>query len=239
MDGENVSKFLDTEIQIMQLKVKRTLIPSREEVEEEFCQGLTPLDDAEDSRVDNSLDEDRVEESEEDEPPVSMHQLPRARPSFSRNNNVLEVVRQEMKELESRLVRVINGRCDHIETKLDRLLKLVESSVSQPQGENKGQEKDCVFEAAVENSVKVEDCTYKEEQFMPIQGEGRRSFTGQDQFGESSSFLIEDETDEESPKGRGQRKMRKEKALRTPWTNPLKRRKFKNPTVYDPFLEVA
>ncbi|KAL2465342.1 Ulp1 protease family protein [Abeliophyllum distichum] len=50
--------------------------------------------------------------------------------------------------------------------------------------------------------------------------------------------LDEDETDEESPKGRGQRKRRKGKTLRTPWTNPLKRRKFKNVTVYDPFREV-
>ncbi|KAL2532232.1 Ulp1 protease family protein [Abeliophyllum distichum] len=223
-----------------------------------------------------------------------------------------------MRELVSRLVRVINGRCDHIEAKLDRLLKLVGSGASQPQGgefqsdksgfhsetrrfhtyspqhednipeENKGREEDCVFEAAVEKSVNVEDCTYEEEQVTPIQGEGRRGSTGQgmpsnpstaivvyremprilipdskhrlgeqepvdvvmsnqpeqfaescpkDQVGESSTILLEDETDEESPKGRGQRK-RKGKALRTPWTNPLKRRKFKNVTVYDPFREV-
>ncbi|KAL2500500.1 protein of unknown function-containing protein [Forsythia ovata] len=207
VDGESVSTFLDTKIQIMQLRVKRTLVPSQEEAEEEFYQGMTPLDDVEDSRVDNSLDEDGVEESKEDEPPVSMHQMPRDRPSSSHNNNVLEVVRQEMRELECRLVRVINGRCDHIETKLDRLLKLVGSGVSQPQGyefqpdngrfqsetrrfdtcsphhedniqeENKGREEDCVFEAAVENSVNVEDCTYEEEQVTPIQGEGRRSAT--------------------------------------------------------------
>ncbi|KAL2487427.1 Uncharacterized protein Adt_32183 [Abeliophyllum distichum] len=200
LDGESVSKFLDTEIQIMQLMVKRTLVPSQEEAEEEFYQGMTPLDDVEDSRVDNSLDEDGIEESEEDEPSVSMHQLPRDRPSSSHDNNVLKVVRQEMIELESRLVRVINGRCDHIETKLDKLLKLVGSSASQPQGgefqsdksgfqsetrkfntysphhednipeENKGWEEDCVFEAAVENSVNVEDCTYEEEQVTPIQG---------------------------------------------------------------------
>ncbi|KAL2453446.1 Ulp1 protease family protein [Abeliophyllum distichum] len=224
-----------------------------------------------------------------------------------------------MRELESRLVRVINGRCDHIETKLDRLLKLVGSGASQPQGgefqsdksgfhsetrrfntysphhednipeENKGREEDCVFEAAVEKSVNVEDCTYEEEQVTPIQGEGRRGSTGQgmlsnpstaivvyremlrilipnskhrlgeqepvdvvmsnqpkqsaescpkDQVGESSTILLEDETDEESPKGRGQKKRRKGKVLRTPWTNPLKRRKFKNVTVYDPFREV-
>ncbi|KAL2456783.1 Ubiquitin-like protease domain-containing protein [Abeliophyllum distichum] len=134
LDGESVSKFLDTEIQIMQLMVKRTLVPSQEEAEEEFYQGMTPLDDVEDSRVDNSLDEDGIEESEEDEPSVSMHQLPRDRPSSSHDNNVLEVVKQEMRELESRLVRVINGRCDHIETKLYRLLKLVGSGASQPQG---------------------------------------------------------------------------------------------------------
>ncbi|KAL2550462.1 Uncharacterized protein Fot_11992 [Forsythia ovata] len=133
MDGESMSKFLDTEIQIMQLRVKRTLVPSQEEADEEFCQGMTLLDDVEDSRVDNSLNEDGVEEYEEDEPPVSMHQLPRDRSYFFHNNNVLEVVRQEMRELESRLVRVINCRCDHIETKLDRLLKLVGSGVSQPQ----------------------------------------------------------------------------------------------------------
>ncbi|KAL2549170.1 uncharacterized protein Fot_10700 [Forsythia ovata] len=60
----------------------------------------------------------------------------------------------------------------------------------------------------------------------------------EDQVGESSAILLEDETDEESLKGRGQRKRRKGKALRTPWTNPLKRRKFKNVTVYDPFREV-
>ncbi|KAL2550465.1 Uncharacterized protein Fot_11995 [Forsythia ovata] len=93
---------------------------------------MTPLDDVEDG-VDNSLNEDGVEESEEDEPPISMHQQPRDRSSSSHNNNVLEVVRQEMRELESRLVRVINGQCDHIETKLDRLLKLVGSGVSQPE----------------------------------------------------------------------------------------------------------
>ncbi|KAL2487041.1 Ulp1 protease family protein [Abeliophyllum distichum] len=319
LDGESVSKFLDTEIQIMQLMVKRTLVPSQEEAEEEFYQRMTPLDDVEDSRVDNSLDEDGVEESEEDEQSVSMHQLPRDRPSSSHDNNVLEVVRQEMRELESRLVRVINGRCDHIEIKLDRLLKLVGSGASQPQGgefqsdksgvqsetrrfntysphhednipeENKGREEDCIFEAAVENSVNVEDCTYEEEQVTPIQGEGRRGSTGQgmlsnpsttivvyremprilipdskhhlrehepidvvmsnqleqsvescpkDQVGESSTILLEDETDEKSPKGRGQRKRRKGKALRTPWTNLLKRRKFKNLTVYDPFREV-
>ncbi|KAL2506629.1 Ulp1 protease family protein [Abeliophyllum distichum] len=319
LDGESVSKFLDTEIQIMQLMVKRTLVPSQEEAEEEFYQGMTPLDDVEDSRVDNSLDEDGIEESEKDEPSVPMHQLPRDRPSSSHDKNVLEVVRQEMRELESRLVRVINGRCDHIETKLDRLLKLVGSGASQPQGgefqsdnsgfqsetrrfntysphhednipeENKGREEDCIFEAAVENSVNVEDCTYEEEQVTPIQGEGRRGSTGQgmlsnpstaivvyremprilipdskhrlgehehvdvvmsnqleqsaescpkDQVGESSTILVEDETDEESPKGRGQRKRRKGKALRTPWTNPLKRRKFKNVIVYDPFREV-
>ncbi|KAL2489672.1 uncharacterized protein Fot_42964 [Forsythia ovata] len=200
-----------------------------------------------------------------------------------------------MRELECRLVRVINGRCDHIETKLDRLLKLVGSGVSQPQGdefqpdkeENKGQEEDCVFEATVENSVNVEDCTYEEEQVTPIQGEGRRSATCEGMLSnpstsivvyremprisipdskhrlgehehvdvvisnqleqsaescpevrESYAILLEDETDEESPKGRGQRKRRKGKALRTPWTNPLKRRKFKNVTVYDPFREV-
>ncbi|KAL2480655.1 Ulp1 protease family protein [Abeliophyllum distichum] len=297
LDGESVSKFLDTEIQIMQLMVKRTLVPSQEEAEEEFYQGMTPLDDVEDSRVDKSLDEDGIEESEEDEPSVPMHQLPRDRPSSSQDNNVLEVVRQEMRELESRLVRVINGRCDHIETKLDRLLKLVGNGASQPQGgefqsdksvfhsetrrfntysphhednileENKGREENCVFEAAVEKSVNVEDCKYEEEQVTPIQGEGRRGSTGQDskhrlgeqepadvvmsnqpeqsadscpkdQVGESSTILLEDETDEESPKGRGQRKRRKGKALRTPWTNPLKRRKFKNVTVYDPFREV-
>ncbi|KAL2456471.1 Ulp1 protease family protein [Abeliophyllum distichum] len=313
LDGETVSKFLDTDIQIMQLMVKRTLVPSQEEAEEEFYQGMTPLDDVEDSRVDKSLDEDGIEESEEDEPSVPMHQPPRDRPSSSHDNNVVEVVRQEMRELESRLVRVINGRCDHIEAKLDRLLKLVGSGASQPQGgefqsdksgfhsetrrfhtyspqhednipeENKGREEDCVFEAAVEKSVNVE------EQVTPIQGEGRRGSTGQgmlsnpstaivvyremprilipdskhrlgeqepvdvvmsnqpeqsaescpkDQVGESSTILLEDETDEESPKGRGQRKRRKGKALRTPWTNPLKRRKFKNVTVYDPFREV-
>ncbi|KAL2486083.1 WD REPEATS REGION domain-containing protein [Abeliophyllum distichum] len=295
------------------LMVKRTLVPSQEEAEEEFYQGMTPLDDVVDSRVDKSLDEDGIEESEEDEPSVPMHQPPRDRPSSSQDNNVVEVVRQEMRELESRLVRVINGRCDHIEAKLDRLLKLVGSGASQPQGgefqsdksgfhsetrrfhtyspqhednipeENKGREEDCVFKTAVEKSVNVE------EQVTPIQGEGRRGSTGQgmlsnpstaivvyremprilipdskhrlgeqepvdvvmsnqpeqsaescpkDQVGESSTNLLEDETDEESPKGRGQRKRRKGKALRTPWTNPLKRRKFKNVTVYDPFREV-
>ncbi|KAL2537096.1 hypothetical protein Fot_18487 [Forsythia ovata] len=124
LDGESVSKFLDTEIQKMQFKVKRTLVPSLKEAEEEFCQGMIPLDD----------NVDGIEESEEDEPLVSIHQLPRDRPSFSHNNDILEVVRQEMRELENRLVRVINSRCDHIETKLDRLLKLVGSGVSQPQG---------------------------------------------------------------------------------------------------------
>ncbi|KAL2550464.1 uncharacterized protein Fot_11994 [Forsythia ovata] len=60
----------------------------------------------------------------------------------------------------------------------------------------------------------------------------------EDQVGESYAVLLEDETDEESPKGRGQRNMKKGKVLRTPWTNPLKRRMFKNLTVYDPFREV-
>ncbi|KAL2501256.1 hypothetical protein Fot_35104 [Forsythia ovata] len=220
LDGESVSKFLDTKIQIMQLRVKRTLVPSQEEAEEEFYQGMTPLDDVKDSRVDNNLDEDEADESEEDEPHVSMHQLPRDRPSSSHNNNVLGVVRQEMRELECRLVRVINGRCDHIETKLDRLLKLVRSGVSQPQGdefqpdkgrfqletrrfdtcsphhednireENKGREEDCVFEAAVENSINVEDCTYEEEQVTPIQGEGRRSATCQGMLSNPSTTIV-------------------------------------------------
>ncbi|KAL2491032.1 Ulp1 protease family protein [Abeliophyllum distichum] len=149
-----------------------------------------------------------------------MHQLPRDRPSFSHDNNVLEVVRQEMREFESRLVRVINGRCDHIETKLDRLLKLVGSGAFQPQGgefqsdksgfqsetrifntysphhednipvENKGREEDCVFEAAVENSVNVEDCTYEEEQVTPIQGEGRRGSTGQGMLSNPSTAIV-------------------------------------------------
>ncbi|KAL2489029.1 hypothetical protein Fot_42321 [Forsythia ovata] len=204
----------------MQLRVKRTLVPSQEEADEEFYQGMTPLDDVEDSRVDNSLDEDGVEESKEDKPPVSMHQMPRDRPSSSHNNNVLEVVRQEMRKLECRLVRVINGRCDHIETKLDRLLKLVGSGVSKPQGdefqpdngrfqsetrrfdtcsphhedniqeENNGQDEDCVFEAAVENSVNVEDCTYEEEQVTPIQGEGRRSATCQGMLSNPSTAIV-------------------------------------------------
>ncbi|KAL2537162.1 Ulp1 protease family protein [Forsythia ovata] len=60
----------------------------------------------------------------------------------------------------------------------------------------------------------------------------------EDQVRESFAILLEDETDEESPKGRGQKKRRKGKVLRTPWTNPLKRRKFKNLTVFDLFREV-
>ncbi|KAL2466130.1 Receptor-like serine/threonine-protein kinase [Abeliophyllum distichum] len=64
----------------MQFRVKRTLVPSQEEVKEEFYQKMTQLDDVEDSRVDNSLNKDVVDESEEDEPPVSMYQLPRDRP---------------------------------------------------------------------------------------------------------------------------------------------------------------
>ncbi|KAL2472422.1 Uncharacterized protein Adt_40558 [Abeliophyllum distichum] len=119
-----------------------------------------------------------------------------------------------MRELESRLVRVINGRCDHIETKLYRLLKLVESGASQPQGgefqsdksgfqsetrrfntysphhednipeENKGGEEDCVFEAVVENSVNVEDCTYE------VQGEWRRGSTGQGMLSNPSTAIV-------------------------------------------------
>ncbi|KAL2509852.1 uncharacterized protein Fot_33499 [Forsythia ovata] len=45
----------------------------------------------------------------------------------------------------------------------------------------------------------------------------------EDQIRESSAIFLEYETDEESLKGRGQRKMRKGKSLRIPWTNPLKR----------------
>ncbi|KAL2550463.1 Ulp1 protease family protein [Forsythia ovata] len=60
----------------------------------------------------------------------------------------------------------------------------------------------------------------------------------EDQVGEFSAVLLEDETDKESPKCIGQRNMRKGKVLRTPWTNPLKRRMFKNLNVYDPFREV-
>ncbi|KAL2466131.1 hypothetical protein Adt_41982 [Abeliophyllum distichum] len=59
-----------------------------------------------------------------------------------------------------------------------------------------------------------------------------------DQVGESFAILLEDEIDGKSPKGRGQRKMRKGKALCTPWTNPLKRRKFKNLTIFYSFREV-
>ncbi|KAL2522099.1 Ulp1 protease family protein [Forsythia ovata] len=322
LEGDRIPRMLGWDFQQTKLdgeSGERTLVPLQEEAGEELYQRMTPLDDVEDSIVDNSLDEDEVEESKEDEPSVSMYQIPRDRPSSSHNNNVLEVVRQKMRELECMLVCVINGRCDHIETKLDRLLKLVGSGVSQPQGDefkldngrfqsetrrfdtcsphhednipedNKGHEEDCVFEAAVENFVNVEDCTYEKEQVTPIQGEGRRSATCQgmlsnpstaivvcremprisipdskhrlgehepidvvmsnqpeqstescpeDQVGESSAILLEDETDDESPKGRGLRKMRKGKTLRTPWTNPLKRRKFENVTVYDPFREV-
>ncbi|KAL2467180.1 hypothetical protein Adt_43031 [Abeliophyllum distichum] len=205
----------------MRVQGKAHISSFTKSAEEEFCQGMTPLDDVEDSIVDNSLNEDRVEESEENEPPVSIHRLPCDRPSSSHNNNVLEIDRQEIRELESRLIHVINGRCDHIETKLNRLLKLVKSGVSQPQRgefqpdrggfqsemkgfdiysphrkdnvpeENKEREKDCVFEAAVDNSINVEDCTYKEEQVTPIQGEEPRSATGQGWlFGRDFIFLV-------------------------------------------------
>ncbi|KAL2537094.1 Ubiquitin-like protease domain-containing protein [Forsythia ovata] len=109
LDGESVSKFLDTKIQRMQFRMKRTLVPSQEEAEEEFCRGMIPLDDSELKGFDT----------------YSPHH----------EDNVPE--------------------------------------------ENKGREEDCVFEAAIENSVNVEDCTYEEEQVTPIQGEGPRSTTGQ------------------------------------------------------------
>ncbi|KAL2520243.1 Uncharacterized protein Fot_24166 [Forsythia ovata] len=143
--------------------------------------------------------------------------------------------------------------------------------------ENKGREEDCVFEAAIKNSVNVEYCTYKEEQVTPIQGEGRRSATGQgmlsnpstaivvyqkmpwilipdsehrlgerepvdivmsnqteqyaesfpeDQIGESYAVFLEDETDEESPKGRGQKKMRKGKLFAYSIDQSLKEGEF-------------
>ncbi|XP_052176003.1 uncharacterized protein LOC127790500 [Diospyros lotus] len=113
-EGEKVNRFLEYEITMRKVKVNCTLVPTLKEADEEFWQGMTPLDDVEDSRVDNSLNEDGGKESKEDAPSISMHHQPCDRPSSSHNNNVTQVDIQEMKELERRLLRVITDRFDQL-----------------------------------------------------------------------------------------------------------------------------